>query len=217
MPERRHPSLAFDRCGRTRIGQSRVCTLFEKCLYTTATEKLTVEYLNMFAAIAQRYKEAADRHAIMQQKHPRVAIEEPYVIAGFSIPAVKVRQGVAIIDSRGRIVEEMREDDFVCLSKIGESLGMPQCRFDHAWRRHREKISDWDFRHRKVWTQIFSQISLLYIHLAMDFEPMVKDMASRRPYHQSLDVIYHEFFPSDRVGRRRKVRWSPSTHYLAMH
>ncbi|MDF5717456.1 MAG: hypothetical protein PUP93_27225 [Rhizonema sp. NSF051] len=168
------------------------------------TYRENLQLIFMFAAILERHKQADDRHSVMQQKHPRVVVEEPLAIAGFELPALKVTQGVAYCDNYGRIVEEIREDYFLCLSKIGESLGMPQCRFDHAWRRHRQKISDWDFRHRKQWTQLLSKHSSLNIHKVIDFEPMVYDIAPRRPYHQSLDAVYHELFPGDRLGRRRK-------------
>lgn len=164
----------------------------------------------MFAAIAQRYKEASDRHEEMQRKYPRVEFEEPLAIAGFSVPAIKVRQGVATVDSHGRIVEEVREDYFLSLSQVGQSLDMPQCRFDHAWRRHYKKVGDWQMKHRREWNRTFYQSLSLYIHQTMDFNPMVKDLAQRRPYHQSLDAIYRELFPGDHIGRRRKISLPPS-------
>ncbi|MDF5729664.1 MAG: hypothetical protein PUP92_17075 [Rhizonema sp. PD38] len=158
----------------------------------------------MFAAISQRYQDAADRHAEMQQKHPRVEFEEPLVIANFSIPAVKVQQGVAYCNKYGCVVEELREDYFLQLSAIGQAMGMPQIRFAHAWRRHRQNIPDWTMKHRDLWTQLLYKQPSLYIHLVMDFQPMVKDMGTRRPYHNSLNAVYCEFFPSDRISRRRK-------------
>ncbi|MDF5721510.1 MAG: hypothetical protein PUP91_13725 [Rhizonema sp. PD37] len=159
----------------------------------------------MFAAIAQRYQEAADRHSEMQRKYPRVEVEESYAIADFSIPAIKVTQGVATVDNGGRIVEEVRDDYFLSLSQVGQSLGMPQCRFDHAWRRHYKKVGDWQMKHRREWNRTFYKSLSLYIHKVMNFSPMIEDLAPRRPYYPSLDAVYSELFPGDHLGRRRKI------------
>ncbi len=110
----------------------------------------------MFQAIFDRYKVAADRHIAMQQKYPRVELVATYAIAEFKIPAIQVTQGVATVSDRGQIIEEVREDNFICLPLVGESLGVQQCRINHAWRRHRLGIRDWDFDHRIEWTRVFA-------------------------------------------------------------